>query len=101
MPVLALVYFLAADWEPCYRGRQALLLVMLFNLWVILPLAPAGAEEARRGNVSAAATPVPLTQTPPWLRLAGTAARALVGATCYSLPRAWLKADLLPEGSTD
>jgi hypothetical protein len=101
MPVLALVYFLAADWEPCYRGRQALLLVVLFNVWVILPLAPVGPDEARRGNLSAVATPVPLTQAPPWLRLAGTAARALVGGTCYTLPRVWLRADLLPEGMAD
>jgi|AntAceMinimDraft_5_1070358.scaffolds.fasta_scaffold149613_1 hypothetical protein len=99
MPVLALVYFLAADWEPCYRGRQALLVLLLFNLWAILPLAPAGPEEARRGNHSAAATPLPLAQAPPWLRHAATAAKALVGAACLGLPRAWLKADLMPDGT--
>jgi len=111
MAIAALAYFAAAPWEPCNRGRQALLVVLLFNLWTILPLAQSSAASgdgsgcgassssrpAKRQAGQQATTP-PFWSPPAWLRQGTAAARGLVRGACVALPGCVMSAKLLPEG---
>lgn len=91
-----IVYFLVAEWYPCHRGRQALIICVLFNLWTILPLGPAVSPGSNTTNVS-----IPFWQPPPSLLHGTTTARGLLSASCVSFPGLILKAKLLPEGMRD
>lgn len=102
--VAAVVYFLAAEWSPCHRSRQALLVVVLFNLWALLPLAPSSSHQVEKiggkGSKRSAASEatLPFWAPPPWLRQASVTARLLVRAVCFGLPSCIMGAKVLPEG---
>ena len=110
MVLASLVYFLAADWEPCFRGRQSLVIILIFNLWTILPLAPGpmdpapalGTSKAGRvpAAVSATTLAMPFWTPPPFLLQAATSARFLVRSACITLPGSLMTAKVLPEGGS-
>ena len=99
--VAAIVYFLAAEWSPCHRARRALLAILLFNLWALLPLSSSSQVEkigksSKRSSSSRAS--IPFWAPPPWLRQSFVAARLLVRASCIGLPGCIIGASVLPEG---
>lgn len=95
--VAVVVYFLAAEWSPCHRGRQALIVCVLFNLWTILPLATS-IETKQRSNTLTTNISIPFWTPPPHLYHASTAARGLMYASCMTFPSLVMRAKIIPEG---
>jgi hypothetical protein len=92
-----IVYFLAAEWSPCHRGRQALIVFLLFNLWSILPLG-GSSDSNQRSPTLASNVSIPFWSPPPLLSLATTAARSLMSAGCFTFPSVVMRAKVIPDG---
>jgi len=92
-----IVYFLAAEWSPCHRGRQALIVFLLFNLWSLLPLG-GSSDSNQRSPTLASNVSIPFWSPPPLLSLATTAARSLMSASCFTFPSVVMKAKVIPDG---
>ena len=95
--IAAIIYFICCEtWSPCYRGKQALGIILAFNIFLILPLADEAAASRKQMSrrITALSSSLPFLQPPNWLHQSSHAARVLLRINCITLPRAFLLANL-------
>ena len=95
--IAAIIYFICCEtWSPCYRGKQALGIILAFNMFLILPFADEAAASRKQMSrrITALSSSLPFLQPPNWLNQSSHAARVLLRINCITLPRAFLLANL-------